>query len=84
MTLNICISQLKLRFGAHNWEGPGALTAMSALQALSTMTLTSECFPVGANPNKVLFAGTLHTDYTTICTSISVRNMFWNSHSHIL
>ncbi|CAG5121151.1 unnamed protein product [Candidula unifasciata] len=45
------------RHGAHNWEGPGAMTAISALQALSSMTLASEWFSVRADSDKVLFAG---------------------------
>ncbi|CAL1546091.1 unnamed protein product [Lymnaea stagnalis] len=45
------------RHGAHNWEGPGALTAMTSLQALHEMTKQSSWFEMQADPNKVLFAG---------------------------
>ncbi|XP_059150060.1 uncharacterized protein LOC131936940 [Physella acuta] len=45
------------RHGAHNWEGPGALTAMSALTSLSDMTKASTWLETTADPTHVLFAG---------------------------
>ncbi|KAH9509120.1 hypothetical protein Btru_049103 [Bulinus truncatus] len=45
------------RHGAHNWEGPGAMTAMTALQALRDLTQNSSWFEMSSDPSKVLFAG---------------------------
>ncbi|XP_055880964.1 uncharacterized protein LOC106057948 [Biomphalaria glabrata] len=45
------------RHGAHNWEGPGALTALAAIQALHQMSQGSSWLEMKTDPNKVLFAG---------------------------
>ncbi|XP_071799863.1 uncharacterized protein [Asterias amurensis] len=45
------------RHGAHNWEGPGALTAMTSLQTLQQMTRDAPWIPNKADAYSVLFAG---------------------------
>ncbi|RUS76488.1 hypothetical protein EGW08_015742 [Elysia chlorotica] len=45
------------RHGAHNWEGPGLLTAMTALERLQEITRHSAVFRLQADSSKVLFAG---------------------------
>ncbi|XP_067681590.1 uncharacterized protein [Haliotis asinina] len=45
------------RHGAHNWEGPGALTAMSAMLAVTDIVHTSAWIEDKADPDHVIFAG---------------------------
>ncbi|XP_013398622.1 uncharacterized secreted protein ARB_06907-like [Lingula anatina] len=45
------------RHGAHNWEGPGALTAMTALNQLEELLKGSKIFRNLASKNHVIFAG---------------------------
>ncbi|GFO46042.1 afadin-and alpha-actinin-binding protein [Plakobranchus ocellatus] len=45
------------RHGAHNWEGPGALTAMSALEALQQLSQQKTMFQYKADSSRVVFAG---------------------------
>ncbi len=45
------------RHGAHNWEGPGALTAMAALDYLAQTTRSLDWIPNKANEKYVIFAG---------------------------
>ncbi|XP_033736186.1 LOW QUALITY PROTEIN: uncharacterized secreted protein ARB_06907-like [Pecten maximus] len=45
------------RHGAHNWEGPGSLTAMTALDRLVSLTHSSDWISDKADNSKVLFAG---------------------------
>ena len=45
------------RHGAHNWEGPGALTAMTALDFLSERTQSTPWLTSKANKEYVIFAG---------------------------
>ena len=46
------------RHGAHNWEGPGELTALSAVKELSLLTSKSlGYFSKCANSDLVVFAG---------------------------
>ena len=45
------------RHGAHNWEGPGELTAMTALRSLARYTREVPWIAVQANEDFVVFAG---------------------------
>eukprot|EP00117_Sycon_ciliatum_P018872 scpid32260/ scgid17292/ len=45
------------RHGAHNWEGPGALTALTALKALAELVKDNPWIPHKVDVNRVLFAG---------------------------
>lgn len=45
------------RHGAHNWEGPGELTAMTALRSLAKLTKESPWIGPQADKNHVVFAG---------------------------
>ncbi|XP_060070908.1 uncharacterized protein LOC132550832 [Ylistrum balloti] len=45
------------RHGAHNWEGPGSLTAMTALDRLASLTQSSDWISEKADSSSVLFAG---------------------------
>lgn len=46
------------RHGAHNWEGPGELTSMSALENLAMLTQAAVSWlGKAANPEIVIFAG---------------------------
>jgi len=45
------------RHGAHNWEGPGLLTAMKALDSLAEMTQATVWLPNKADAKHVVFAG---------------------------
>ncbi|XP_033104012.1 uncharacterized secreted protein ARB_06907-like [Anneissia japonica] len=45
------------RHGAHNWEGPGTLTAMTALHKLQELTKKSPWLRNKADENHVIFAG---------------------------
>lgn len=45
------------RHGAHNWEGPGELTAMTALKSLAHLTRESSWIRSKADPDHVVFAG---------------------------
>lgn len=45
------------RHGAHNWEGPGALTAISALFALTKLVQEHSWVPKKIDPNRVVYAG---------------------------
>ncbi|GFR83310.1 afadin-and alpha-actinin-binding protein [Elysia marginata] len=46
------------RHGAHNWEGPGTLTAMAALENLAGMSRDKAIFfTCQADPTRVVFAG---------------------------
>lgn len=45
------------RHGAHNWEGPGELTAMKALKALSLYTKQSPFIRMKADGSKMVVAG---------------------------
>ncbi|KAL8611053.1 hypothetical protein ACOMHN_042669 [Nucella lapillus] len=45
------------RHGAHNWEGPGALTAMTALERLASLTLGHAWIDHAADSQHVLFEG---------------------------
>ena len=45
------------RFGAHNWEGPGELTAMEALKHLAVLTKNTPWLGKPADDNAVVFAG---------------------------
>ena len=45
------------RHGAHNWEGPGELTSMTALKRLEELTMKNEWVNVKANSRAVVFAG---------------------------
>ena len=48
------------RHGAHNWEGPGALTAMTALEVLSRLTHDHPWIEHAADAQHVLFEGIHH------------------------
>lgn len=45
------------RHGAHNWEGPGELTAMAALKELGILTKKASWLGKRANSDVVVFAG---------------------------
>lgn len=45
------------RHGAHNWEGPGALTAISALFALTKHVQEHSWVAKKIDPNRVVYAG---------------------------
>ena len=45
------------RHGAHNWEGPGKLTAMKALESLSLHTKANSFIESKADGKKVVIAG---------------------------
>ncbi|OWF46589.1 uncharacterized secreted protein ARB_06907-like [Mizuhopecten yessoensis] len=45
------------RHGAHNWEGPGSLTAIAALDRLVSLTQSCEWITEKADNSRVLFAG---------------------------
>ena len=45
------------RHGAHNWEGPGELTAMTSLQKLAELTRKHDWINTKANGKAVVFAG---------------------------
>ncbi|XP_078000966.1 uncharacterized protein LOC144453526 [Glandiceps talaboti] len=45
------------RHGAHNWEGPGALTSMTALERLQELTHQTPWLPNKASAHHVIFAG---------------------------
>ena len=45
------------RHGAHNWEGPGALTALTALRALAQLTALHSWLQHKSSPDFVVFAG---------------------------
>ncbi|KAK7493419.1 hypothetical protein BaRGS_00015319, partial [Batillaria attramentaria] len=45
------------RHGAHNWEGPGALTAMASLEALADLTRQHQWISNKADSAHVLFEG---------------------------
>ncbi|XP_072030612.1 uncharacterized protein [Amphiura filiformis] len=45
------------RHGAHNWEGPGALTPMTALETLQKITEEMSWIPNKADSRRVIFAG---------------------------
>ena len=45
------------RHGAHNWEGPGELTAMMALRSLAKLTKDAPWIGPQADANQVVFAG---------------------------
>jgi len=47
------------RHGAHNWEGPGEVTSLSALRNLATLTVNApSCLgEKSADPDRVIFAG---------------------------
>ncbi|XP_063418740.1 uncharacterized protein LOC134701521 [Mytilus trossulus] len=45
------------RHGAHNWEGPGVLTAMTALDTLSKLTEEYSWLTMKADQERVIFAG---------------------------
>lgn len=48
---------LFFRHGAHNWEGPGALTAISALFALTKLVQEHSWVAKKIDPNRVVYAG---------------------------
>jgi len=50
------------RHGAHNWEGPGALTALRALRALAQLTAIHTWLQRKSSPDFVVFAGSM-VDY---------------------
>ena len=45
------------RHGAHNWEGPGELTSMTALTKLEELTMKNDWVEFKANSKAVVFAG---------------------------
>ncbi|CAG2189140.1 unnamed protein product [Mytilus edulis] len=45
------------RHGAHNWEGPGVLTAMTALDTLSKLTEDYSWLTMKADQERVIFTG---------------------------
>lgn len=45
------------RHGAHNWEGPGELTAMMALRSFSKLTKDAPWIGPQADKDHVVFAG---------------------------
>lgn len=45
------------RHGAHNWEGPGSLTAITALDRLTSLTQSSDWISDKADNSRVLLAG---------------------------
>ncbi|XP_061173973.1 uncharacterized protein LOC133183060 [Saccostrea echinata] len=45
------------RHGAHNWEGPGALTALSALFSLGDLIKRHNWISQKIDPNRVIYAG---------------------------
>ncbi len=53
----IIIYSIVFRHGAHNWEGPGALTAMTALDYLAQTTRLFDWVLNKANEKYVIFAG---------------------------
>ena len=46
-----------LRHGAHNWEGPGVLTALTALERLGEITKAADWIANKADTQHVIFAG---------------------------
>jgi len=70
------------RHGAHNWEGPGALTALTALRSLARLTAAHSWLQHMSSPDFVVFAGQfvghvrmciIYTDDTTKLLSDSCR-----------
>ncbi|XP_019641200.1 PREDICTED: uncharacterized secreted protein ARB_06907-like [Branchiostoma belcheri] len=45
------------RHGAHNWEGPGALTSMTALHRLQELVESASWIQNKVDPQRVIFAG---------------------------
>ena len=45
------------RFGAHNWEGPGALTAMSAMFEFEHIVESCDWLSTKVDSSHVIFAG---------------------------
>nr|XP_006825285.1 PREDICTED: uncharacterized protein LOC102809823 [Saccoglossus kowalevskii] len=45
------------RHGAHNWEGPGALTSITALDTLEKITFSASWLKTKASASHVIFAG---------------------------
>ena len=45
------------RHGAHNWEGPGLLTALTALETLGQITSNADWLTNKADAQHVIFAG---------------------------
>jgi len=50
---NVCVC----RHGAHNWEGPGALTALRAVHSLAYLTDLHSWLQRKSSPDFVVFAG---------------------------
>lgn len=57
LLLNFEICLIFFRHGAHNWEGPGALTAISALFALTKHVQEHSWVAKKIDPNRVVYAG---------------------------
>lgn len=49
------------RHGAHNWEGPGALTAITALFSLSKLVQEYSWISQKIDTNRVVYAGKIET-----------------------
>ena len=49
------------RHGAHNWEGPGALTAITALFSLSKLVQDYSWISHKIDTNRVVYAGNIET-----------------------
>ena len=45
------------RHGAHNWEGPGLLTALTSLETLGQITSSADWLINKADAQHVIFAG---------------------------
>ncbi|KAL3875128.1 hypothetical protein ACJMK2_038060 [Sinanodonta woodiana] len=45
------------RHGAHNWEGPGLLTALTALSSLEKLSVDNKWMKNKADPNHLIYAG---------------------------
>jgi len=60
LCVHLCILSDMLicgRHGAHNWEGPGALTALTALRTLARLTAAHSWLQHKSSPDFVIFAG---------------------------
>jgi len=57
---------VNVRHGAHNWEGPGALTALTALSQFSLLTHSHAWIKQKASAEHVIFAGNTIVTYFTM------------------
>ena len=59
VSIGLVFSSAVDRHGAHNWEGPGALTAMTALSRFCDLVSQHDWLQDKASCDHVIFAGTL-------------------------